>query len=158
MNVNYRTDETHAHQTIDVSIHSHKSHVFKLLGTTEGIKQWFPELSFEEERAGSQLIFDLGNNEYEYAKITDYHPNDHIGYDWDQGHVDFSLEENGDTVTLTFKESLPFTFETIANDFTGWYFQIQSVKKLAETGQPLSKYAFDFKSKTDEIGQTLNLN
>lgn len=78
MNVNYRTDETHAYQTIDVSIHSHKSHVFKLLGTTEGIKQWFPELSFEEERAGSQLIFDLGNNEYEYAKITDYHPNDHI--------------------------------------------------------------------------------
>lgn len=158
MNVNYRTDETHAHQTIDVSIHSHKSHVFKLLGTTEGIKQWFPELSFEEERAGSQLIFDLGNNEHEYAKITDYHPNNHIGYDWDQGHVDFSLEENGDTVTLTFKESLPFTFETIANDFTGWYFQIQSVKKLAETGQPLSKDAFDFKSKTDEIEQTLNLN
>ncbi|MEB5759417.1 hypothetical protein BUZ94_03425 [Mammaliicoccus sciuri] len=61
-------------------------------------------------------------------------------------------------MTLTFKESLPFTFETIANDFTGWYFQIQSVKKLAETGQPLSKDAFDFKSKTDEIEQTLNLN
>ncbi|MBL0848334.1 hypothetical protein MXL97_11240 [Mammaliicoccus fleurettii] len=158
MNVNYQTDETHAHQTITTNIHSHKSHIFKLLGTTTGIQQWFPELSFEEEKEGSRLAFDLGDNQYEYFDITNYESDSRIAYNWDQGHVDFTLEENGDTTTLTFKESLPYTFQTIANDFTGWYFQIQSVKKLAETGQPLSKSDFDFESKTKEIESSLKID
>lgn len=155
MNVQYRTDNTHAHQTISIDITSNTSHVFKLLGTTTGIKQWFPELSFEEEREGSRLVFDLGNGQCEYFNITSYEPNNHIAFTWAEGNVDFILEDKGDTITLTFKESLPYTFQAIAKDFTGWYFQIQSVKKLAETGQPLSKSDFDFESKSKEVEESL---
>ncbi|WP_323703464.1 SRPBCC domain-containing protein [Mammaliicoccus sp. Dog046] len=157
MNVNYQTDTTHAYQTITINIQAPQAHIFKLLATTDGIQQWFPQLSFEEEKAGSRLLFDLGNDQYEYFNITDYEPKHHIAYTWDNGHVDFTLEETNENVQLTFKEALPYTFKTIGNDFTGWYFQIQSVKKLAETGQPLSQSDFDFASKTKEIEDILNI-
>lgn len=157
MKVEYRKDESQAYQTITLEIKTEQDYLFNLLGTTNGIKQWFPELSFEEEKEGSRLKFDLGNDEYEYAEITDYTANKHIAYTWDVGHVDFSIEDRGNSVLLTFNEKMPFTFENIPNDFTGWYFQLQNVKKLAEENQLLSEDEFNFEEKSKEVEEQLNL-
>ena len=44
----YSKDEQGAYQTLKIIIEQDVATVFKLLSTTEGIQQWFPQLYVEE--------------------------------------------------------------------------------------------------------------
>ncbi|NWK85104.1 hypothetical protein HYE69_09840, partial [Staphylococcus sp. GSSP0090] len=46
----YSKDEQGAYQPLKITIEQDAKTVFNLLSTTEGIQQWFPQLSFEERQ------------------------------------------------------------------------------------------------------------
>ncbi|MGD3156698.1 hypothetical protein [Staphylococcus cohnii] len=46
MTIQYAKDKSGVYQTINLKIKSDVHRIFDYLSTTEGIQQWFPQLSF----------------------------------------------------------------------------------------------------------------
>lgn len=154
----YSKDKQAAYQTLSIEIEGAPKEIFYYLGTTEGITQWFPELAFTKEENNHKLIFDLGDGDYEEMEVQEYHEPNVIGFTWDIGYVRMVLEESGENTMLTFEERLPFEFETIARDFTGWQFQVKNIKHISETGEAKDMDAVDFREEEAKVDAELNLN
>ncbi|MFD2829125.1 hypothetical protein [Corticicoccus populi] len=141
MDKQYKKSVSAYHQTLRTEINSRPETVFEYLGTTKGISQWFPELSFKETDNGLKLLFDLGDGTFEEMDVLIYEPSSRIKFTWDIGEVDITLKENNDQTIFTLQEKMPLEFERTADDFTGWRFQVGNVKHLIEEGytQPFDR-------------------
>lgn len=134
---NYSKDSSKAQQILSTIIQADKKTVFHYLATTDGISNWFPQLSIDEEENEKLVLFDMGDGTFEKMALLDYSTNEHISYEWAAGHVEFHLEDASAGTKLTLTETLPIDFNALAQDFTGWYVQMQNVKSVSETGTPV---------------------
>ncbi|PHK50535.1 SRPBCC domain-containing protein [Staphylococcus edaphicus] len=153
----YSKDEQGAYQTLKITIKQDAATVFKYLSTTEGIQQWFPQLSFEDRKVGGKMKFHMDGQADMEMEITAIEENETIGFTWDIGTVRFDLHDSGNETVLIFDECLPFEFPHIVLDFSGWQFQMESIKRVVETGSPLDQKDCDFDSKKQEIEEKLDL-
>ena len=158
MRADYNTDDYNAYQTIEIEIDATAENTFHYIGTAEGIKQWFPELTFDDEPRPEKLVFTLGDGDWEYMDVLEFSDKKRIIFTWHAGDIQMELDEldNGKTV-LTLKERLPLTFENIVRDFTGWYFQAQNIRKISETGEPQELDEEAFKNQEEAIKKELGL-
>lgn len=154
MQVSYHSKDDNAYQKVMIEIDSSPEHIFNYLGTTDGIKQWFPELSFQ---GTEKLIFDLGDETYEEMEVLRYQQPDFIHFTWDEGEVEILLEGDKSKTQLVLNERLPFSFETIAQDFTGWQFQVRNIKHIAEHGETKTLNMQQFDAVQKDVEQNLNL-
>src|SRR5690625_2674192 len=154
MQVSYHTKDNNAYQKVMIEINSSPEHIFTYIGTTTGIKQWFPELSFQ---GMERLIFDLGNEEFEDMEILRYQSPDFIHFTWGTGEVEILLDGNENKTQRVLNERLPFSFETIPQDFSGWQFQVRSIKHIAEYGVPEKLDKQKFEAVQKEIEKNLKL-
>lgn len=53
------------------------------------------------------------------------------------------------------RRKLPYEFGTVAQDFTGWQFQVGNIKHIAETGEPRPSEDHDFKAAEDKVAEAL---
>lgn len=157
MKIAYDKDKQASYQSLEIEINAGTENVFFYLGTTAGISQWFPQLSFSKERESHKLFFDLGDGTFEEMEVREYDEPETIGFTWDVGYVKLSLREDGENTVLTLEEKLPFEFETISQDFTGWQFQIQNIKHISETGKPKDLKNMDFEAQKAKVAAELNL-
>lgn len=128
----YSKDASFVKQKLAVLIDADKKDIFHYLATTEGISLWFPQLSIEEK----QVLFDMGDGIFEKMQLLDYKTDEHISYEWATGKIEFKLEVIAEGTQLVLEETLPADFTAIAEDFTGWFVQMQNIKSVAETGSP----------------------
>ena len=56
METQYSKDGQGVYQTLKIDIDGDKETIFNYLSTTEGIQQWFPQLSFEKKRSEWQNV------------------------------------------------------------------------------------------------------
>lgn len=154
MQVSYHTKDNNAYQKVMIEINSSPEHIFAYLGTTKGIKQWFPELSF---KGTEKLMFDLGNEEFEEMEILRYQNPNFIHFTWDKGEVEILLDGDENKTQLVLNERLPFSFETIPQDFSGWQFQVRNIKHIAEHGVPKELDKQKFEAVQKEIEKNLKL-
>ena len=132
----YSKSESLVKQTLSLLIKAPKKEVFHYLATTAGISIWFPQLSIKEEGDEQAILFDMGDGTFEKMKLLDYKTDEHISYEWAAGKIEFHLKEVDDGTVLVLKEELPSNFTAVAEDFTGWYIQMQNIKSVSETGAP----------------------
>lgn len=132
----YSKDESLAKQTLSLLIKATKKEVFHYLATTEGISAWFPQLSIKEEDDEQAVLFDMGDGTFEKMKLLDYKTDEHISYEWAAGKIEFRLDDAEEGTMLVLAEELPSNFTAIAEDFTGWYVQMQNIKSVSETNAP----------------------
>lgn len=136
MKAEYRTDEYNAYQTLEIEINAAPAHVFYYFGTSEGSKQWFPELTFEDEARPEKLLLDLGDGTHDHMYILDLIERKRLVFTWSVGDVRLEVVEGDeDRTLLRFHERLPAAVGNIAQDFAGWYFQIENLKHISETGE-----------------------
>lgn len=158
MRADYNTDDYNAYQTIEIEIDATAENTFHYIGTADGIKQWFPELTFDDEPRPEKLVFSLGDDDWEYMDVLEFSDKKRIIFTWDAGDIQMELDEVDDGKTvLTLKERLPLTFENIVRDFTGWYFQTQNIKHISETGEPQELDQEAFKKQEETIKKELGL-
>lgn len=155
MEIFYQKDENNAYQTIRTEIDATKEQIFNYIGTTEGIRQWFPQLSFRQDGNSHQLLFDLGGEKYEEMDVLVHEEPEHIRFTWDIGEVDMRLKSSGYYTELIFEERLPYAFGPVPQDFTGWQFQVENIKHIAETGEPRPSEGHDFKAAEDKVAEAL---
>lgn len=129
----YDKNETHAFQTLTIAIQAGKKTVFQHLATTEGISQWFPQLSLTKKEDEAFVEFDMGDGTFEKMSLLDYTTDQHIAFEWASGKVEFHLEDIQEGTKLTLKETLPLDFKALPQDFTGWYVQLKNIKAIVET-------------------------
>ncbi|WP_436936977.1 SRPBCC domain-containing protein [Staphylococcus xylosus] len=153
----YAKDVQGAYQTLKITIEKDSETVFNLLSTTEGVQKWFPQLSFEERIVGGKMTFHMDEQDDVEMEITAFEDNIAIGYTWSTGAVRFDLYDSGSETVLILDEFLPFDFPHIILDFSGWQFQMQSIKSVAETGRSLDQNEYDFDSVKDEVETKLDL-
>lgn len=154
MQTSYHMKDNNVYQKVITRIDSSPEYVFQCLGTTKGIQQWFPELSF---KGTERLIFDLGNEEFEDMEIFRYENPKFIHFAWAEGEVEILLDAEEDNTQLVLNERLPASFENAARDFSGWQFKVESIKNCAEHGEPLEMDREHFESVQQEIEKNLNL-
>lgn len=158
MRVDYNTDDNNAYQTIEIEIDATAENIFYYISTAEGIRQWFPELSFDDEPRPEKLVFTLGDDDWEYMDVLEFSDKKRIIFTWGAGDIQMELDEVDDGRTvLMLKERLPLTYEGIARDFTGWYFQAQNIRKISETGEPEALDQEAFKQQKAAIKEELGL-
>lgn len=93
----------------------------------------------------------MGDGTFERMKVLNFDENEAISYEWGTGEVKFHLDEHDGKTKLTFFEILPFTFETVSQDFAGWDFHMKNIKDAVETGSVDEMHMEDFKKKQKEI-------
>ena len=135
MNVQYEKTKFDAFQTIEVDVKARINKVFNLISTTEGIQQWFPQLSFEEADGELYVNFGMDDGTNEQSIVIQHEAPTHITFTWAIGEVEFKLTDQEDITHLYFHERMPFEFDHVAEDFTGWQLQIENLKSVAETGE-----------------------
>lgn len=152
---NYSKDSSTAQQVLSTLIHANKKTVFHYLATTDGISNWFPQLSIDEEENEKLVLFDMGDGTFEKMALLDYSTNEHISYEWAAGKVEFHLEDAAEGTKLILTETLPINFDALAQDFTGWYVQMQNVKSVAETGKPVKVNKEEIQAVRNEVEEQL---
>lgn len=157
METQYSKDGQGVYQTLKIDIDGDKETIFNYLSTTEGIQQWFPQLSFEKREVNGKMYFHLEEEDDLEMTITHLEENKTIGFTWDIGNVKFELNNKVQQTELTFIEYLPFEFSHIIIDFAGWQFHMESIKSIVETGKPLNSRDYDFNSKNEAIEAQIKL-
>lgn len=154
MQTSYHTKDNHVYQKVITRIDSTPEDIFPYLGTTKGIQQWFPELSF---KGTERLLFELEDDQFKEMKIFRYENPKFIHFSWADGEVEILLDENEEGSQLVLNERLPVSFENAARDFAGWQFKVKSIKELAEDREPpeMDKQQFDLVQK--EVEDNLDL-
>lgn len=136
MKTEYWTDEYSAYQTLEIEINEGQERVFYYFGTSEGSKQWFPELTFEDEARPEKLLLELGDGTHDHMYILDLIERKRLVFTWSAGDVRIEIvEADGDKTLVRFQERLPAALGNIVEDFAGWYFQLENLKHIAETGE-----------------------
>ncbi|KRG10790.1 SRPBCC domain-containing protein [Staphylococcus sp. NAM3COL9] len=153
METQYSKGDQGVYQTLKINIDADKETIFNYLSTTKGIKQWFPQLSFEMREVNGKVYFHLEEQDDLEMKIK----NKMIGFTWDIGTVKFELNSKVQQTELTFVEYLPPEFPHIVLDFAGWQFHMESIKSIVETGEPLDSKKYDFDSKNEDLEAQLKL-
>ena len=154
MQTSYHMKDNNIYQKVITRIDSSPENIFAYLGTTKGIQQWFPELSF---KGTVRLLFDRGNDEFEDMKIFRYENPKFIHFAWAEGEVEILLDGDGDDTQLVLNERLPAAFENAARDFSGWQFKVKSIKNIAEHGEPAEMDRQYFESVQKDTEESLKL-
>ncbi|MCG7339285.1 SRPBCC domain-containing protein [Staphylococcus sp. ACRSN] len=157
MVVNYIKNDKGVYQTIEILINEQPSTVFNYLTTTKGIQQWFPQLYVENRSEHGNLYFHIENDQDLKMDILQFDEPKTFEFTWDTGTVRFQLAEKHNQTILTLKEYLPYEFPHIIIDFSGWQYQMESLKKLIEQGEIIEQSEFDFESNQQEIKGKLRL-
>lgn len=148
---NYKKSETSAKQVLKTIIQAEAKTVFHYLATTEGISNWFPQLSIDLTDEEQALLFDLGDGTFEKMALLDYSTNEQISYEWASGRVEFHLEKVDNGTQLILTETMPLDFKGLPYDFAGWYVQMQNVKSVSETGEPAKINKEEIKAIRQEV-------
>ncbi len=154
MQTSYHMKDNNIYQKVIARIDSSPEHVFAYLGTTKGIQQWFPVLSF---KGTERLIFDLGNDNFEDMEIFRYESPKFIHFAWAEGEIEILLDDDEDNTQLVLNERLSATFENVARDFSGWQLKVKSIKNIAEHGEPVEMDRQHFESVQKDIEKNLKL-
>lgn len=157
MAVHYRKDELAYYQNIQEEIAADVATVYSYLASNK-ISEWFPELSFKVINGAEALVFDMGEGEAALAfEILEQRENELIKFQWDEGLVTLSLEATESGSVLTLEEQMPLSqdVEQTANDFVGWYFQMQNIQTISETGDPAELDLVDFMALEAEVLESL---
>lgn len=128
-------NENNAQQILQSTIQASKETIFHYLATTEGISQWFPQLSFKQKGTQLYLLFDMGDGTFEEMKVFEFKKDEKIVFEWAGGEVAFQLADANEGILLTLTEKLPLSFETISQDFSGWYSHMGNIKRISESGK-----------------------
>lgn len=141
MDVQFYKDEHGFYQQITEIIHADLEVVFEYIATNK-ISQWFPQLSYQLIDDVEKLVFDMGEEgPNEVMEILEKRPNEFIKLEWGDGYIQFTLEDRENGTLITFDEFLTPLFPNIANDFTGWYFQMTNIQHISETDDSIE---FDY--------------
>lgn len=140
VSLNYRFEnDKHAELTIDLEVAAAKSDIWRLLATTEGITQWFPELRADDLPEAGKLIFKTESVQEEMT-LLEYVEGAILSFKWGNGRVSFMLKERELAKTLIhFKEQLPYDFAGLSKDLAGWIMQLERLRTIAEK----SVFTFD---------------
>lgn len=147
--------ENTAQQILQSTIHASKETIFQYLATTEGISQWFPQLSFKQEDNQLYLLFDMGDGTFEKMKVYELKKDEKIVFEWAGGDVAFQLSDTDEGTLLKLKETLPLSFGTVSQDFTGWYFHMGNIKRISETGEIEEMNKQELEKFEEEVEQEL---
>ncbi|NMA65211.1 MAG: hypothetical protein GX957_03080 [Clostridiaceae bacterium] len=154
MQTSFHVKDDYAYQKVMIEISSTPEEIFPYLATTKGVQQWFPELSY---RGSEELRFDLGDGTYEDMEVMRYDNPNVIHFTWATGEVEILLEGNEDKTQLILNERLPLSFETVAQDFTGWQFKVKSIKNFIEQGETVEHDPELFASEQKKVEEQLNI-
>ena len=80
METQYSKDGQGVYQTLQIDIDGDKETIFNYLSTTEGIQQWFPQLSFEKREVNGKMYFHLEEEDDLEMTITHLEENKTIGF------------------------------------------------------------------------------
>lgn len=151
----YSKDSKNAYQILKTIIQADKSTVFRYLSTTDGISNWFPQLSINAKENKGFLLFDLGDDTFEKMSLLDFKTDENIAFEWTSGKVEFHLEETEDGTKLILKETLPLDFNAIPQDFTGWFVQMTNIKSVLETNSVADLDKTEIKKVREQIQKEL---
>ncbi|UUX34122.1 SRPBCC family protein [Fundicoccus culcitae] len=155
MDVQFYKDEQGFYQQITEIIHAEIDVVFAYLATNK-ISLWFPQLSYQPIDGVIHLVFDMaGEGPDEVMAILDIRQDEFLKFEWGDGYVQFTLEETENGTLITLDEFLTPLFPSIANDFTGWYYQMNNIRNISETDDPSPLDDFDFKTLEYHTAQAL---
>ncbi|RIP36095.1 hypothetical protein BUZ14_05435 [Staphylococcus gallinarum] len=157
MEINYIKNDKGVYQTLEILINEQLNTVFNYLTTTKGIQQWFPQLYVENRNVHGSLYFHIADGEDLRMDILQFDEPNTFEFTWDIGTVKFQLVEKQDQTVLTLKEYLPYEFPHIIIDFSGWQYQMESLKNLIEHGEVIAQSDFDFETNQLEIKDKLRL-
>ncbi|MDN5906992.1 MAG: hypothetical protein L0H33_01325, partial [Staphylococcus equorum] len=82
MEAQYSKDGQGVYQTLKINIDADKEAIFNYLSTTEGIQQWFPQLSFETREVHGKMYFHLEEEDDLEMTITHFEENKVVGFTW----------------------------------------------------------------------------
>lgn len=154
MEVQYSKTKTHAIQALTKTYETDIQTLFHYFSTNKGIQQWFPELSFDEDK----LYFQLENQTPIAMHIWEYTKPTQIKFEWATGTVEMTLTAlSPNETSLHLHESLPQTIEHLGMDFAGWQYKIDALKMLIEKGHMPNQSEFDFKARATQILDILKL-
>lgn len=74
-------NENNAQQILQSTIQASKETIFHYLATTEGISQWFPQLSFKQKGTQLYLSFDMGDGTFEEMKVFEFKKDEKIVFE-----------------------------------------------------------------------------
>lgn len=123
INKNYENNEFI--MSIDYTAKWNIEDMWKYIATTEGLKNWFVQLSIDEKA----LYFDM-ENIHEIMPIIEIKENDTLYFHWDTAKVSFSLKKEDEVNHIYFKEEMPFDFPNITNDLGGWLVHMTRLEKI----------------------------
>lgn len=114
MEVQYSKTKTHAIQALTKTYETDIQTLFHYLSTNKGIQQWFPELSFDEDK----LYFQLENQTPIAMHIWEYTKPTQIKFEWATGTVEMTLTAlSPNETSLHLHESLPPNYRTSRDGF-----------------------------------------
>lgn len=131
----YHKTDTHFTQLLSIEINANVNTIMSYLSTSKGIQQWFPQLSFHQEGNQKVLLFNMNETSIQMSVLDE--TNDTIAFTWGEGTVTLQVIEQHDFAELKLTEVMPVSYDMLVKDFTGWLCQMDNIKYVSETGNPL---------------------
>lgn len=106
--------------------------VWAYLTENNMLQQWFPELEIQELKRDGEILFNLGDGEYERMQITEVVPKNIFSFTWDKNAVCFELNAKESGCLLIFKEYLNEVTAHTPKDLAGWHVCLDVIEALLD--------------------------
>ena len=106
--------------------------VWAYLTENNKLQQWFSELEIQELKTDGEILFDLGDGNFERMQITEFVPKEIFAFTWDKNTVRFELEARESSCLLVFKEYLHEVTEHTPKDLAGWHVCLDVIEALLD--------------------------
>lgn len=154
MQTSYHMKDNYVYQKVMTRIDSTPENIFPYVGTTKGIQEWFPELSF---KGTERLMFQLEEDTFEEMEIFRYENPRFIHFEWADGEVEILIDGDDTGAQIVLNERLPVTFEHVSRDFAGWQFKVKCIKEVTENREAPEMDPQQFEAVQKEIESNLDL-
>ena len=131
----YQKTDLHFTQLLSIKINAKVDIIMSYLNTSQGIQQWFPQLSFHQEGEQKHLLFNMDNTSIQMSVLDE--TNNTIAFTWGEGTVTLQVIDHQSFAELKLTEVMPLSYDMLVKDFTGWLCQMDNIKHISETGKPL---------------------
>lgn len=121
MELKYLLNKHEDHYLLQVAFETQADQqtLWQTIATSQGVKQWFLELSYDQDY--KTLIFSMPELDFrEEMAILAYQPESKVSFDWAGAQVDFAFSSADQGGRLVFAETMPFDFPNPENDMAGW--------------------------------------
>ena len=106
--------------------------VWTYLTENRKLQQWFSELEIQELKNDGEILFDLGDGNYEKMHITAVVPEKVFAFTWDKNAVRFELKAKDNGCLLVFKEYLNEVTSHTPKDLAGWHVCLDVIEALLD--------------------------